>query len=230
MLISYLFLLGACLGSFITCIATRCALNQNQFNKRSICDYCGTKIPWFDLIPIYAYLRLHGHCRFCKGLFPAYSFIFECSLAAMLPLSFTQLSLFEFPLIMAFLFYLTFLSVMDFTNRLISSQLTIGGGILFILWHYLLFGFPDSLIAIILFSLFLFVLCFQQKLGLGDFILLIIVQLTFGVQFCLITTLFACISSLIYFFTVKQSRCQFFPFVPHITFGVYITIALSFFI
>ncbi|MHC9537871.1 prepilin peptidase [Dellaglioa sp. BT-FLS60] len=230
MLISYLFLLGACLGSFITCIATRCALNQSQLGQRSMCDYCGAEILWRDLIPIYTYLRLHGCCRFCKGRFPAYSFIFECSLAFMLPVTFIQLPLPNFLLIVTFLFYLTFLSVMDFTNRLISSRLTIGGGILLITWHYLLLGFPDAIITILFFSLFLFILCFQQKLGLGDFILLLVIQLTFGVHFCLIVTLSACISSLIYFLCAKQTRHQAFAFVPHLTLGTYLTIILSFLI
>lgn len=229
MLISYLFLLGACLGSFITCTATRHALNQSQLGQRSMCDYCGVNIPWRDLIPIYAYLRLRGHCRFCKGQFPAYSFIFECSLAIMLPLAFTKLSPPLFILVTAFLFYLTFLSVMDFTNRLISSRLTIGGGLIFIVWHYLLLGLPDSLLEILLFSLFLFVLCFQQKMGVGDFILLLVIQLTFGIHFCLIVTLCACVSALLYFIWANQTRYQIFAFVPHLTLGTYITFVLSFY-
>lgn len=66
------FILGSILGSFSLSLADR-ALSGKSFWGRSICSFCGKKLSFLDLIPIFSYLILRGKCRFChKKLSPGY--------------------------------------------------------------------------------------------------------------------------------------------------------------
>ncbi len=59
------FLLGICLGSFVKVLADR-SVGKRKFSGRSYCEHCKKKISWYDLIPIFSYLNLHGRCRNCQ--------------------------------------------------------------------------------------------------------------------------------------------------------------------
>lgn len=66
-----LFVLGACLGSFLCCQARRLYYNSKHQSKklstpRSICLHCHYQLKWYDNIPIISWLTLKGKCRKCK--------------------------------------------------------------------------------------------------------------------------------------------------------------------
>ena len=64
-----LFIAGACLGSFLCCMARRLHLKTTKHrvkNKRSICLQCGYKLKWYDNLPILSWLFLKGKCRKCS--------------------------------------------------------------------------------------------------------------------------------------------------------------------
>ena len=76
-----LFILGACLGSFLCCQARRLRFHsKNQSPKitpakkikgnyklgsRSICLKCGHILHWYDNIPLVSWFILRGRCRHC---------------------------------------------------------------------------------------------------------------------------------------------------------------------
>lgn len=58
--------LGACLGSFLTCMASRTVQGERRpWKGRSRCDHCGRTLDFLDLIPIASWLCLRGRCRTC---------------------------------------------------------------------------------------------------------------------------------------------------------------------
>lgn len=59
------FVLGSCLGSFVLALAER-SLTKQSFWGRSYCPHCKKNLPWFDLIPVFSYINLKGHCRYCR--------------------------------------------------------------------------------------------------------------------------------------------------------------------
>lgn len=64
-----IFIMGACLGSFLCCMARRLhlkSIKQQVKNKRSICLHCHSELKWYDNIPIVSWLILKGKCRKCK--------------------------------------------------------------------------------------------------------------------------------------------------------------------
>ncbi|HOC96422.1 MAG TPA: prepilin peptidase [bacterium] len=64
-LIITIFLFGISIGSFLNVIVDRLA-NHEKITGRSKCSQCGNQLKWYDLIPIFSFLFLHGKCRYCK--------------------------------------------------------------------------------------------------------------------------------------------------------------------
>ena len=73
-----LFILGACLGSFLCCEARRLYLKgKEKLGPRSVCLSCKTKLKWYDNIPIFSWLFLRGKCRKCSKKIGALEFLSE---------------------------------------------------------------------------------------------------------------------------------------------------------
>ena len=68
-----MFVLGACLGSFLCCQARRLRLREMQKGKhrkkplspRSVCLHCHKQLKWYDNLPVISWLILRGKCRYC---------------------------------------------------------------------------------------------------------------------------------------------------------------------
>ena len=63
-----LFILGACIGSFLCCQVRRLHLKstrRKRLGPRSVCLSCGQKLKWYDNLPIISWLILRGKCRNC---------------------------------------------------------------------------------------------------------------------------------------------------------------------
>ena len=57
------FLLGACMGSFLNCMAWRIVHGESVLRGRSHCDVCGHVLTARDLVPIVSFLAHRGRCR-----------------------------------------------------------------------------------------------------------------------------------------------------------------------
>ena len=62
-----LFVLGACIGSFLNVVIYRLPRGQSIVFPGSHCPSCGTPIRWFDNVPLLSWLMLKARCRSCKG-------------------------------------------------------------------------------------------------------------------------------------------------------------------
>ena len=66
-----LFIIGACIGSFLCCQARRLHLKATakkgtgSLGPRSVCLHCHYQLSWYDNIPIVSWLFLRGKCRKC---------------------------------------------------------------------------------------------------------------------------------------------------------------------
>lgn len=59
------FLYGIVIGSFLNVCIYRIPRNESIAAEHSHCMSCGSRLRWFDLIPVFSYLFLHGKCRNC---------------------------------------------------------------------------------------------------------------------------------------------------------------------
>lgn len=71
----FLFVLGACLGSFLCCQARRLHLKSKKrkspgdhsLGPRSVCLHCGRQLAWYENIPLVSWVFLRGRCRTCHA-------------------------------------------------------------------------------------------------------------------------------------------------------------------
>lgn len=62
----FVFLTGACIGSFLNVAALRALSGESIIMPASKCPKCNTPIKWYDNIPIFSYfLTFKGKCRSC---------------------------------------------------------------------------------------------------------------------------------------------------------------------
>lgn len=66
MTILLIFIIGLCIGSFLNVVIDRMPRNESIVKGRSYCESCKKTLQWFDLIPIFSFLFLHGKCRYCQ--------------------------------------------------------------------------------------------------------------------------------------------------------------------
>ncbi len=59
-------LLGLCVGSFLNVCIYRVPRHESVVFPASHCPGCGTKIKWYDNIPILSFILLRGKCRHCN--------------------------------------------------------------------------------------------------------------------------------------------------------------------
>lgn len=108
-LVAIIFYIGCCSGSFSHSYANGIIKSYNIL-RRSACDKCNRKLYWFHLFPVLSFLFLKGRCFFCKTKIK------------------TELLLFELIFGILFVFYFTFL---DLLNALFFSLLLIFLGSIF---------------------------------------------------------------------------------------------------
>ncbi len=65
MLVSLLFLLGLCVGSFLNVLIERLPKGEGVVGGRSHCPKCGHVLAWRDLVPLLSFVLLKGRCRYC---------------------------------------------------------------------------------------------------------------------------------------------------------------------
>ena len=58
-------LLGACMASFLNCMAWRIVHGESVLRGRSHCDACGHVLGARDLVPVVSFLLSRGKCRYC---------------------------------------------------------------------------------------------------------------------------------------------------------------------
>jgi prepilin signal peptidase PulO-like enzyme (type II secretory pathway) len=61
-----IFILGICLGSFVSAFSWRYPRSISVIKGRSLCPNCKHRINWYDNIPLLSYIFLGGKCRNCK--------------------------------------------------------------------------------------------------------------------------------------------------------------------
>lgn len=76
----FLFILGAAMGSFACCQARRLRLKDKKkktLGNRSVCMHCGYQLTILDNIPIVSWLCLRGRCRKCHKKIGVLEFLAE---------------------------------------------------------------------------------------------------------------------------------------------------------
>ncbi|MFN9954834.1 MAG: prepilin peptidase, partial [bacterium] len=54
------------MGSFLNLVAWRLPREESILWPPSHCNRCGTRLPWYDNVPVVGWVLLRGRCRFCS--------------------------------------------------------------------------------------------------------------------------------------------------------------------
>jgi len=84
----YLFVIGACFGSFAGAMAWRIEKGRDVVRDRSECEHCHHKLSAPDLIPVVSWLWLRGKCRYCRKPIGPTPLVLEVVLGAIFVVSY----------------------------------------------------------------------------------------------------------------------------------------------
>ncbi len=127
-ILSGLFIVGACIGSFLNVCIVRLPKEESVVRPRSQCLACHKQILWYDNIPLISYFLLKGRCRFCKKRFS-----FRYVLVELITAGGFVLFYFAFGLSLKLLAYLIMLcgfivaTFVDIEHRIIPDEISLGG-------------------------------------------------------------------------------------------------------
>src|SRR4030095_14786886 len=60
------FVVGACVGSFLNVVVWRLPRGESLSYPPSHCPRCNKPLPWYDNLPVIGWIKLGGKCRFCR--------------------------------------------------------------------------------------------------------------------------------------------------------------------
>ena len=188
-----IFILGASIGSFLNVLIDRLP-KEGSINGRSHCDFCGKKIAWRDLIPVFSFFVLKGKSRCChKKLswqYPAVEFVTGLVFVMVFKDGpYLGTSLIRSVLILSILSSLIVIFVSDLKYHLISDYILIALFVFSLFYH--LFNnvtvqqFSNFFLSGLIVALPIFLIYFISKeraMGLGDVYLSAIMGFLLGWQ------------------------------------------------
>lgn len=226
---------GMIWGSFINVCIYRIPAGVSVVTPSSYCPSCRRKIKFYDLIPVFSYLFLRGHCRHCKAFIDWHYPVVELLtglLTVILYDKFGMTGLFWKYLLLTY--GLIVIALIDLKWQWIPDKLSIPGLVLGLLWA-LFMGktvILDSLLGALLGAAVLAPIAYfyPQGMGWGDVKLLALIGSVLGVKL-VIYTLFigATCGALVGSFLVLLkiiSRKTPIPFGPFLAGGAIISVLL----
>lgn len=233
----FAFLFGLTLGSFLNVCIYRIPIKKSIAFPPSGCTVCGSRIKFYDNIPILSYLILRGRCRHCGE---AFSMLYPTVELVMGLLSVALLAYFNvfnhnFPIYFIFLIFIAALiciSFIDLEHQIIPDVISLPG---ILIGFILSFFFPhvtwvSSLIGILigggilyLVALLFEVLMKKEGMGGGDIKLLAMIGAWLGwkaVLFVILASSLAgsILGSIMLLLAKKGLRTQI-PFGPYLALG-----------
>ena len=225
------FIYGAIIGSFLNVCIYRIPRDESIWIKASKCTHCNNKIKYYDLIPIFSYLLIKGHCRYCKEKisirYPTVEILNGVSFVVVYSLhGFTYISV----ILCLFFSALIVLTYIDLDHMLVPDSVNIF--ILILALFAIALGDKPliyHLIGALIISVLMAAIAYVTKgFGWGDVILyftsgLLVGQVTVITAF-LLALIIGSVSGVFMIVTKKRTRKEESPFVPSIAMGLVIAV------
>jgi leader peptidase (prepilin peptidase)/N-methyltransferase len=231
---SMLFIMGACIGSFLNVCIFRIPNKKSIVFPGSFCPVCKKDIPFYCNIPVLSYLFLRGRCLHCKTRISARYPLIEI-LTGMVPV----FLFFKFGITPSLFFWFVFICVLivisfiDFDHQIIPDIISIPGIFIFATSAFFIpeMTFKSVLMGILTGGGILYAIAFlyyklkkAQGMGGGDIKLLAMIGAATGIKGVLFTLFtgsflgtFAGIATLVF---VKGGNGRLkIPFGPYLSCG-----------
>jgi len=229
------FVLGAVMGSTASALAYRLPLEMDLVFSRSMCPQCGSKIAFYDNVPLLSYLVLQGRCRRCHKKISTQYFLLELFSALLFAYLVGRygLGLRQFGLYLAAFLAIT-ASIIDLKVHKIPNKITYSGFSLLMLLTavealevHSLKPLVEGVESVVVFGGSLVLLAILSRgMGLGDAKLVAMLALALA-PFGLMATLYGLVVAflagsivgVILMAAGKATRKSAIPFGPFITLG-----------
>lgn len=228
----FVFLIGACFGSFFNVVGLRTPINVSFLFNRSNCSKCHQILCWYELIPIVSFLIQFGTCRKCKQKIPFFYLMMEFITGLLFVWMYFHYSL--TPELLSALLLVSVCMIVfitDITYMIIPNRIILFFLPLFIIfrifypldhWYHSLIGFLTGLIIIgivIFFS--------QGGMGGGDMKLLALFGVLLGFEKVIVTFFIAVFIGSVFglwiiFWKGKTGKYKM-PFAPFLVFAAIIS-------
>jgi len=117
-------LLGTAIGSFLNVCIDRIPAGKSLVYPPSHCDACGHRLSVKDLIPVFSYLWLRRHCRYCQAPIPWRLFWVELGSGLLLAFIYWRYGLSaDFAITAAYCYLFIVLGVIDLEHKLILNKI-----------------------------------------------------------------------------------------------------------
>ncbi|MCX7972926.1 MAG: prepilin peptidase [Candidatus Aminicenantes bacterium] len=194
-------LFGLVWGSFLNVVVYRLPQGKSIIKPASSCPHCGTRINWYDNIPLLSYLLLKGKCRACRRPISIIYPIIEALTAALLLILYYHYSLsLHFLAAALFTSALITLGFIDFKHQILPDHLTIPLFLLSLIYGFLRsdLNLKEVLLGAFFGSGFLFLIYVgyflirkKEGLGTGDIILMLGIGSFLGLKGTILTLILA---------------------------------------
>ena len=234
-------LLGGAVGSFLNVCIDRLPRGESVLNPPSYCEACHHRLAARDLIPVFSYLWLKGHCRYCHSPVPRRLLWVELATGAMFALLYWHYGLTPQLGVMAFyvcLFIVIF--VVDLEQWLILNKVVYPGMAVALLlalflpqpWltQWMVHGVANFVIGgAIGFAMFsLVALVSRGGMGWGDVKLAALIGLATGFPLVFLALIIGAILggmvAIVLLVGKKRGRRELIPFGPFLSLAAMITL------
>jgi leader peptidase (prepilin peptidase) / N-methyltransferase len=162
---------GLALGSFLNVVAARVPLHRSIVSPGSACMSCGHEIAWYDNVPLFSWLALHGRCRACGAGIPVRYPAVELVTALLVAGSVWKFGLTGSTAVAAFFCAaLVAVSATDLEHRIIPNRIVLPAAAVVLAANTALHPSPEWAIGAVGASGFLFAaaLAYPKGMGMGD--------------------------------------------------------------
>lgn len=238
-IVVYMFIIGAVLGSFYMVVGDRLPNNESIVVPRSHCSMCNHILSWYELIPIVSYIIQRGKCKNCHTKLSISYMLIEILSGTLFALSYYLYGFnYEFFMSIIISSLLIIIYVSDFKYLIINDEPLIIAITLSIITNFVFLGTINGLYLIIS-GLVMFIFMYlvklfgdkafkRESLGGGDIKLAFFIGCTLGLRLAFVSLIIASFLALPYasYYVVKKQEREI-PFGPFLITGVLITFMLS---
>ena len=127
----YAGIVGACVGSFLNVCVYRWPEDLSVVSPPSACPHCGTRIRWYDNVPVFGWMWLRGKCRACGARISVQYPLVELLTALLWVMAAWRFGLSWQTLSTALFFTLLLgIALSDARTYIIPDQFTLGGTVI----------------------------------------------------------------------------------------------------
>lgn len=234
MIYLFLFIIGACVGSFLGVLIDRLPKDEKIMWDRSRCDYCDTILPPWTMIPLLSYLWFRGKSACCKKPLSLFYPVIELLTGIVFVLSFllspNMISAVSACIVGSVLLVIFFTDVFSGVVPVLLVFL----GIMVTIVTYLLLGISLGIYilgAMVAGGLFggLILVTKGKGMGVGDFIFALLMGILLGFPQVLVGLYIAfltgaVISLILVVAKKKKMKGGSVPFVPFLIFATVLTL------